>query len=46
MLPSPNGSALAFGAAEAGASAVFADCLRNASAAAQWAPSIIVLGSR
>jgi 2-phosphosulfolactate phosphatase len=34
VLPSPNGSALAFGAAEAGASAVFAGCLRNAAAVA------------
>ncbi|MBK5221754.1 MAG: 2-phosphosulfolactate phosphatase [Acidimicrobiia bacterium] len=34
VLPSPNGSALCFGAAEAGATAVFAACLRNASAVA------------
>lgn len=32
VLPSPNGSALSFGAAEAGASTVLAGCLRNASA--------------
>lgn len=31
VLPSPNGSALSFGAAEAGASTVLAGCLRNAS---------------
>ncbi|MGH9042550.1 MAG: 2-phosphosulfolactate phosphatase [Acidimicrobiia bacterium] len=34
VLPSPNGSALAFGAAEAGAKVVLAACLRNASAVA------------
>ncbi|HEY3240283.1 MAG TPA: 2-phosphosulfolactate phosphatase [Acidimicrobiia bacterium] len=34
VLPSPNGSALAFGAAEAGARAVLASCLRNAAAVA------------
>lgn len=32
VLPSPNGSALAFGAAEAGASTVVAACLRNGAA--------------
>ena len=32
VLPSPNGSALAFGAAEAGAAEVVAACLRNAAA--------------
>ncbi|MEM8902228.1 MAG: 2-phosphosulfolactate phosphatase [Actinomycetota bacterium] len=32
VLPSPNGAALAFGAAEAGATAVLAGCLRNATA--------------
>jgi 2-phosphosulfolactate phosphatase len=32
VLPSPNGSALCFGAATAGARAVFAGCLRNAAA--------------
>lgn len=32
VLPSPNGSALSFGAAEAGASTVLAGCVRNASA--------------
>jgi 2-phosphosulfolactate phosphatase len=34
VLPSPNGSALAFGAAEAGARVVLASCLRNAAAVA------------
>jgi 2-phosphosulfolactate phosphatase len=34
VLPSPNGSALAFGAAEAGARVVLAACLRNATAVA------------
>ena len=34
VLPSPNGSALSFGAAEAGAGEVLAGCLRNASAVA------------
>jgi 2-phosphosulfolactate phosphatase len=34
VLPSPNGSALAFGAAEAGARVVLASCLRNATAVA------------
>jgi 2-phosphosulfolactate phosphatase len=35
VLPSPNGSALAFGANDAGAGAVLVACLRNASATAQ-----------
>src|SRR5690606_21992060 len=34
VLPSPNGSTLCHRAAEAGASAVFAGCLRNAAAVA------------
>ncbi|MEO1063582.1 MAG: 2-phosphosulfolactate phosphatase [Actinomycetota bacterium] len=34
VLPSPNGAALTFGAAEAGATTVIAACLRNASAVA------------
>jgi len=34
VLPSPNGSALSFGAAEAGATVVLAACLRNATAVA------------
>src|SRR5690606_22226187 len=34
VLPSPNGSALSFGAAEAGAGVVLAGCLRNASTVA------------
>lgn len=34
VLPSPNGAALAFGAAEVGAPVVFAACLRNAEAVA------------
>ena len=37
VLPSPNGSALCVGAVEAGARAVFAGCLRNASAVARAA---------
>jgi 2-phosphosulfolactate phosphatase len=37
VLPSPNGSALCAGAVEAGARAVFAGCLRNASAVASAA---------
>jgi len=37
VLPSPNGSALCSGAVEAGARAVFAGCLRNASAVARAA---------
>ena len=36
VLPSPNGAALAFGAAEAGASTVIAACLRNVSAVGGW----------
>lgn len=36
VLPSPNGAALAYGAAEAGAGAVIAACLRNASAVGRW----------
>jgi 2-phosphosulfolactate phosphatase len=36
VLPSPNGSALSFGAAEAGAKTVVAGCLRNAPAVAAW----------
>lgn len=35
VLPSPNGSALTFGAAEAGAATVHVACLRNAAAVAQ-----------
>lgn len=35
VLPSPNGSALTFGARDAGAGEVFVGCLRNASAVAQ-----------
>jgi len=34
VLPSPNGAALSFGAAEAGARVVYAACLRNAGAVA------------
>ena len=37
VIPSPNGSALAFGAAEAGARSVVAACLRNARAVGTWA---------
>jgi 2-phosphosulfolactate phosphatase len=37
VLPSPNGSALCVGAVEAGARAVFAGCIRNASAVARAA---------
>lgn len=37
VLPSPNGSALAFGAVEASASVVLASCLRNATAVAAMA---------
>ena len=37
VLPSPNGSALCAGAAEAGARGVFAGCLRNATAVARAA---------
>ena len=40
VLPSPNGSALAFAAAEAGAKVVLAGCLRNATAIAQEARSL------
>jgi 2-phosphosulfolactate phosphatase len=40
VLPSPNGSALAFAAAEAGAKVVLAGCLRNASAVADAARSL------
>ncbi len=36
VLPSPNGSALAFGASEAGASSVVVGSLRNASAIGRW----------
>lgn len=37
VLPSPNGSALSFGARDHGAGAVAAACLRNATAVARWA---------
>lgn len=40
VLPSPNGSALCFGATEAGATAVLAGCLRNASAVARVADEL------
>jgi 2-phosphosulfolactate phosphatase len=40
VLPSPNGSALCVGAVEAGARAVFAGCLRNASAVAGAAATV------
>lgn len=36
VLPSPNGSALTFGAAEAGAETVAVACLRNADAIGRW----------
>lgn len=36
VLPSPNGAALAFGAADAGAGTVIAACLRNATAVGRW----------
>ena len=36
VLPSPNGAALAYGAAEAGARTVVAACLRNVSAVGRW----------
>lgn len=41
VLPSPNGSALSFGAAEAGAGVVLAGCLRNASAVAAAALGLV-----
>lgn len=40
VLPSPNGSALAFGAAEAGDAAVLAGCLRNATAVGHAASAL------
>lgn len=40
VLPSPNGSALSFGAAEAGARIVLAGCLRNASAVGRAATAL------
>lgn len=40
VLPSPNGSALTFGAREAGAGSVFVGCLRNASAVASLAAAL------
>lgn len=36
VIPSPNGSALSFGAAEAGAATVVSACLRNAPAVGAW----------
>jgi 2-phosphosulfolactate phosphatase len=36
VLPSPNGAALAFGAADAGARTVVAGCLRNAVSVGSW----------
>ena len=45
VLPSPNGSALAFGAAEAGASQVVAACIRNAAAVgAAFSDTDLVVG--
>lgn len=50
VLPSPNGSALTFGASEAGARAVRVGCLRNASAVAEACAggvvSVIAAGER
>jgi 2-phosphosulfolactate phosphatase len=40
VLPSPNGSALCFGALEAGADRVVAGCLRNASAVGEYLDAI------
>ncbi len=45
VLPSPNGSALTFGAAEAGASQVVAACIRNAAAVgAAFSDTDLVIG--
>ncbi|MGD9701459.1 MAG: 2-phosphosulfolactate phosphatase [Acidimicrobiia bacterium] len=45
VLPSPNGSALAFAARRHGAAHVLAGCLRNASATARRARALATLGS-
>lgn len=41
VLPSPNGAMLSFSARELGASRVFAGCLRNATATARWAQTVV-----
>ena len=50
VLPSPNGSTLAFAARELGAEAIVVGCLRNAAAIARWAGerpvSVIAAGEK
>jgi len=50
VLPSPNGSTLAFHARDLGASAILAGCFRNAAAVARWASprpvTVIASGER